>query len=230
MAPVASSGIRTWALALAAGLVAGVVAWAIGEATLIPEAGFQSKKEKITVLPSAAGIRNASISFGALGAALGLGLGLAGGLITRSVPRSVLAGATGLLLGGGAGVALSRLILPVYYEHSSGGEITYSLMVHAGVWVAVAAAAGLAFGIGLGGWRGVLRGMLGGAGAALLATVIYEFAGGILFPLALTDRPISQTWESRLSARLLVTVLVAAGVVLCAKSTGGAKGANAAKT
>jgi len=230
IAPVASSGIRTWALALAAGLVAGVVAWAIGEATLVPEAGFQNKKEKITVEPSVAGIRNSSISFGALGAALGLGLGMAGGLIRRSVPRAVMAGATGLLLGGGAGVALSRLILPVYYEHSRGGDITYSLMAHAGIWAGAAAAAGLAFAIGLAGWRGVLRGMVGGAAAALFATVIYEFAGGILFPLALTDRPISQTWESRLVARLLVTVLVAAGVVLCAESTGGRQGASAAKT
>jgi hypothetical protein len=214
---------------VAAGLVAGVVAWAIGEATLVPEAGFQSKKEKIVVLPSVAGIRNGSISFGALGAALGLGLGLAGGLIRRSVLRAVLAGATGLLLGGGAGVALTRLILPVYYEHTRNGDVTYSLMVHAGVWVAVAAAAGLAFAIGLGGWRGVPRVMLGAAGAALLATVIYEFAGGLLFPRALTDRPISQTWESRLVARLLVTVLVAAGVVLGAESTSGGEGANAAK-
>ncbi len=93
----------------------------------------------------------ATISFGALGAAMGLGLGMAGGLIRRSIPRAVLAGATGLLLGAGAGVALSRLILPVYYEHAQGGDISYSLMVHAGIWAGVAAAAGLAFAIGLGG-------------------------------------------------------------------------------
>ena len=119
---------------------------------------------------------------------------------------------TGLLLGGGVGAGLSRLILPIYYEHSAGGELTYSLMVHGGIWVAVGAAAGLAFGIGLGGWSDAIRGMSGRAGcAALLAAVIYEFAGGILFPQALTDRPISQTWETRLFARLLVTVLTAAG-------------------
>ena len=38
-APVASSRIRMWALALAAGLAAGVIAWAIGEATIMPEMG-----------------------------------------------------------------------------------------------------------------------------------------------------------------------------------------------
>jgi hypothetical protein len=230
IAPVASSPVRTWALALSAGLAAGLVAWAVGEATLIPEAGFQNKAQKIVVLPEVAGLRNCSISFGALGAAMGLGLGMAGGLIRRSVPRAVMAGAAGLLLAGGIGVAVSRLILPIYYQNSRGGDITYSLMAHAGVWAAAAAATGLAFALGLGGWRGALRVMLGAAGAALFATVIYEFAGGIVFPQALTDRPISLTWETRLLARLLVTVLVAAGVVLCAETTGGGTGASAAKT
>ncbi len=228
-APVASSWVRTWALVLGAGLAAGVIAWAIGEATLVPEAGFRSKATKIGVSQSVAGTRNGVVSFGVLGAAMGLGLGLAGGLIRRSVPGAVAAGATGLLLGGAAAVAVSRLILPVYYEHSKDSDLTYSLMVHGGVWAAVGAAAGLAFGIGQPGWRGLLRGMLGGAGAALLAAVIYEFAGGLLFPVAFTDRPISQTWESRLVARLLVTALTAAGVVLAAEPTGGPKDASSAK-
>ena len=223
IALVASSGARTWALALAAGLLAGLIAWAIGEATLVPEASYENKKEKIHVALSVAGIRNGTISFGALGAVAGLVLGMAGGLIGRSALRTIAAGATGLLLGGGVGVTLSRLILPIYYEHSASGELTYSLMVHGGIWLAVGAAAGLAFGIGLGGWRGALRGILGGACAALLAAVIYEFAGGIMFPLALTDRPISRTWESRLLARLLVTVLTAVGVVLSMQAAGGEK-------
>jgi hypothetical protein len=70
---------------------------------------------------------------------------------------------------------------------------------------------------------------VGGTGAALLATVIYEFAGSILFPLATTDRPLSAAWESRLAARLLVTLLVAAGVVLSAESAGESQGVGDAK-
>jgi hypothetical protein len=229
-APGSGAAKRTWALALGAGLAAGLIAWAIGEATLVPEAGYQDKKQNINLLPDVAGLQNCDYSFGALGAALGLGLGMAGGLIGRSVGKAVMAGATGLLLGGGAGVALSRFIVPVYYQHTRDGDITYSLMVHAGVWAGVAAVAGLAFAIGQGGWRGVLRLMLGGAGAALIGAVIYDFAGGIVFPTALTDRPISQTWETRLLARLLVGVLVAAGLVLCAETTGDRNGARAAKT
>jgi hypothetical protein len=217
---VASSGPRTWTLALAAGLLAGVIAWAIGEATLVPEATYENKKANIHVALSVSGIRNGTISFGALGAATGLALGMAGGLIGRSALRTIAGGATGLLLGGGIGVALSQIILPIYYDHSTTGELTYSLMVHCGIWAAVGAAAGLAFGIGLEGWRGAVRGILGGAGAALLAAVIYEFAGGIFFPEALTERPISRTSGSRLLARLLVTVLTAVGVVLSAQSAG----------
>jgi hypothetical protein len=222
IAPFAKSAVQTWALALAAGLLAGVIAWASGEATLVPEAAYENKKEHVHVALSVAGIRNGIISFGALGAATGLALGLAGGLIARSALRAIGAGATGMLLGGGVGAALSQLILPIYYNHSTSGELTYSLMVHGGIWTAVGATAGLAFGIGLGGWRAALSGMLGGACAALLAAVIYEFAG-ILFPLALTDRPISQTWQSRLLARLLVAGLTAVGVVFSMPSADGEK-------
>jgi hypothetical protein len=229
-APIAVSAVRTWAWVLAAGLAAGVIAWAIGEATLVPEASYENKKEHIHVALSVAGIRNGTISFAALGAVTGLALGLAGGLIGRSNLRALAAGAIGLVLGGGGAAALSWVILPVYYEHSTSGELTYSMLVHCGVWAAVGAAAGLAWGIGLGGWREALRSLLGGACAALLASVIYEFAGGILFPRALTDRPISLTAETRLLARLIVTVMVAAGVVLAARSPGGGTSVNDANT
>ena len=210
-------GSGLWTLALSAGFVAGMAAWGLGEATLIPEAGFQSKNEKRFVSQTVAGFRNGSICFGALGAAMGLGLGMTGGLARRSTVRAVIAGTTGLTLGGAAGVALTQLMLPVYYEHSRSSDITYSLIVHGGIWAGVAATAGLAFAIGWVGWRGVLRGVLGAVAGALVATVVHEIAGGILFPLASTDRPISQTWETRLMARLLVSMLAAAGVVLCSE-------------
>ncbi len=223
--PIAARpGARTWALALAAGLAAGVVAWGIGEMVLVPEVGIRANKEhKIGVSPSTAGIQNGILCFGALGAATGLGLGLVGGMIGGSVLRSILAGAAGLVLAGGLAAGVSWLILPVYFDHAREGDMTYSLMAHGGAWIAVGAGAGLAFGIGLGRWRGLARGLVGGAGAAMIATILYEFGGGLLFPSAYTDRPISPIWQGRLAARLLVTVLIAVGLVLASEPTSGTK-------
>jgi hypothetical protein len=232
-APAARSRIRSWALALSAGLAAGVIGGTIGEAALIPDSGLarrQVARGNTDPLPSAVGLRNAVVSTGTLGAAMGLSLGVAGGLIRRSVVRAVLAGATGLILGGVAGSAMARLLVPIYYEHLTADDLTYSLIVHGGTWGCVGAAAGLAFGLGRGGWGRMLRVTVGGAAAALLATVIYEFAGGILFPLAMTDHPLSATWTSRLVAQLLVSLLVAAGLVLSAGSADEAQGAADVKT
>ena len=122
----------------------------------------------------------------------------------------------GFVLGGIAGALVPQLVLPVYYKNSLAGDLIYSLMIHGGTWGAIGAAAGLAFAIGLGGWHAIVRGLVGGVAGALLATVIYEFAGGLLFTNAMTDRPISQTVVSRLVARVLVTVFIAAGLVAAA--------------
>jgi hypothetical protein len=161
---------------------------------------------------------------------MGMVMGVCGGWIGRSALRAALAGVVGLLLGGGVGVALSWWVLPIYYEHATSGELTYSLLVHCGIWAAAGGAAGLAFAIGVGRWPDTVRGLLGGACAALLAAVIYEVAGGLLFPNALTDRPISQTVGSRLLARLLVTLMVSAGAVLSVRSTGDVKITHEPKT
>jgi hypothetical protein len=217
-APVAGLRLRTWALTLAAGLAAGLVGGAIGEASLIPDSGLVRRMGNADPPAAAVGLRNAVVAYGTLGAALGLGLGLAGGLIHRSVLRAALAGATGLVLGGVAGAGLARLLVPVFYNNLGADDLTYSLIVHGGTWGAVGAVAGVAFAQGLGGWGRMLRVTIGGAAAALLATVIYEFAGGILFPLAMTNLPVSATWQGRQAACLLVTLLVAAGVVLSAGS------------
>jgi hypothetical protein len=202
-------------LALLAGLIAGVGAWGIGEATHVQEASFHSDKEKIDVPVSVSGTQNALYSYSALGAVLGLILGLTGGFIGRSILKGIAGGILGLILGAAAGGGLSLLILPVYYSQPPGNDLVYSLLTHGSIWLAVGAAAGVAYGVGRGGGgAAIFRGLVIGASAALIATVVYEFGGGIFFPLALTDRPVSHTSESRLVARLLVTVLVASAVIL----------------
>jgi hypothetical protein len=136
-------------------------------------------------------------------------------LVRGSVRWASLAAVIGLVLGGAAAVGTAGLTLPIYYEHLKFNDLTYSLLVHGGTWTATGGAAGLAFGLGMGGWGRMLRCLLGGAGAALLAAVIYEFVGIVRFPLAMTDRPLAKTWEMRLLARLLVALLAAVGAVLC---------------
>jgi hypothetical protein len=227
--PVGASIIRTWVLALISGLAAGVIAWAIGEAMIMPEMGRMAARGEHIVPTSVRGTYNAIVSFSALGAALGSALGLAGGLIRRSFLRACLAGVIGLCVGGGAGALVSRLIVPVFFGHLSDDDLTYSLMVHGGAWTAVGASAGFAFALGLGRWGQLLPMTVAGAGGALLATVIYEFAGGILSPFAMTNRPVSVTWQSRLAARLIVAVLVSAGLVLMAGSDKAARGAGDGK-
>jgi hypothetical protein len=217
-APVATSWVRPWALALTAGLAAGIGAWAIAEPMLIPDPGRLNVKGEVVVSPAEKGMHNGVLSFGALGAALGLGLGLGGGLIQPSLRRASLAAVIGLSLGAGAGALTSWLIVPVYYKHVSEDDVTYSLLVHGAVWGAVGAAAGLAFAIGQGGWGRLPRAILGCVGAALVATAVYEFAGAILLPRALTNKPVSATSESRLAGRLLVAVMVAAGAVMSTAS------------
>jgi hypothetical protein len=108
--------------------------------------------------------------------------------------------------------------------------LTYALIVHCGIWGVLGGAVGVAFGLGVGGWGRLPRVTVGGAGAALLATVIYEFVGAILFPLAMTEQPVSATRESRLLAQLLVALLVAAGAVLCAGPDGDSPPQSESKT
>jgi hypothetical protein len=149
-----------------------------------------------------------------LGALMGLGLGAAGGLIGRSSRRASLAGVAGLILGGLAGAGMARWLVPIYYDNLSAGDLTYSLEVNGGIWGAVGAAAGLAFGLGRGGPGRMLRLAVAGLAAGGLAMALFVFAGSILDPRAMADRPVSLTPASRLTARLLLSLLVAVGLGL----------------
>jgi hypothetical protein len=222
--PPGSSGVgpadtletRAYVLALFVGLAAGLVAWAIGETLLVPESLMGHRGGNSPTSLAEVGTRNAMVSFGILGAAMGSGLGLVGGAIRRSFVATVIAGLTGLVLGGAVGATSARLILPIYYANIRTTDLTYSLMVHGGIWVPLGAAAGLAFAVGRGGRGRMTLGLMGGIAGALLATVTYEFAGIWLFPQAMMDRPVSASWQSRLMARIIVATLVAAGAVLSA--------------
>ncbi|MFO0892707.1 MAG: hypothetical protein U0790_26635 [Isosphaeraceae bacterium] len=96
-------------------------------------------------------------------------------------------------------------------EDLSGADLGRSMLIHAAMWVALSAVAGLAMGIGAGGRRRALDGLIGGALGALIGVIAYDLIGGLGFPLANTGMPISTTPSTRLLARLLIALGAAAG-------------------
>ena len=58
---------------------------------------------------------------------------------------------------GSIGIGTARLLVPVYFENREANDLIHPLLVHGGIWGRVAAVAGLAFGLGLGGWGRALR-------------------------------------------------------------------------
>ena len=219
----ASRGLL-WLLALTAGLMAGVASWLAGETESCKSprrrswfrawGGSRSKRRSLTV--RVAEQQTAIRVFGVFGAVTGLALGLAGGLAGYSTKRAGIAAGVGLVVGGIVGALAPLVVLPIFYL--AGGpasdDMIPPLLMHAGVWMGVGAAGGLAFGIGLGGRRRVFAPLLGGAVGAVIGAIVYEFVGAIAFPLAMTASPISTTWESRLLARLLVAFFAAVGIAL----------------
>ena len=111
-------------------------------------------------------------------------------------------------------------MLPPYNDYKAqhpdeaARDLILPLLVHAGIWSAVGALAGLAYAFGLGDRRPLVRIMLGGLAGAALGTLAYELIGAAAFPAAQTTQFVSATWPTRLFARLAVTVAAAAGVAL----------------
>jgi hypothetical protein len=231
--PPSSSG-RTWLLVLAAGLLGGLAGFATGEAgpnyirpsyELSPELRRNSTQIPIEIERRKGIARDqiASLAYGALGMVLGLALGVAGGLTRRAPVAAIAAGVTGLVLGGAAGAGTTMVLLPSYHairaaaaDENYNEDMALALRTHGGIWIAIGAAAGLAFGIGLGNWTRMARAVIGGILGAGLAAAIYEFGGAFLFPLAATARPMAADVIPRLFAHLTVALCVAAGALLFA--------------
>jgi len=205
---------------LAAGVLAGLVAWIGGEAIhgafapqLLSSFDIEGGEMNLRVVSSER--REATLAFGILGASLGLTLGLAGG---RGRSR-LTGGSAGLVLGAVAGAGVAWVLLAIYYRNVNRDidDLILPLLTHGGIWGAVGAVGGLAFGIGRGERGQLPPAILGGLLGALAATVLYEVVGGLAFPLAKTAEPLSESWAARLLARLLVACCTAAGVGLAAR-------------
>lgn len=219
-----SPGRYLVAIATAAGLLAGGLAWMIGETRIVVVKPVEVEIPLMgsgPLVPSttpeadrAAKRQTAARALGVLGALLGLSLGLAGGMVIGPRYRAAAAGMLGL----GLGAILAASIAWVAMSTIEGrrlkrpDDLTLALLLHAACWLPIGAVGGAALGSGD---RGrMIAGASGGILGALLATVLYEVLGAILFPLAGTSQLISTAPTSRLLATLLVPTLAAAAAAL----------------
>ena len=226
----ASHGLgRMRTLIMVSGIVAGLAAFAIGEATseLIPPDNvkfdfFGAARAQITRDTPRVVTRMAALAFGVLGVSLGGCLGIAGGLARRSTSGCVSGGLSGAVLGGVLGAVGALGLLPGSMEmriQHPNNDLVIGILLHGMIWGPLGAVSGLAFAIGLGQPRLAVRAAVAGLVGAVAGSVAFDLIGGFAFPLAKTDSAISLTWPSRLFARLMVGALTAAVVALLLPAT-----------
>jgi hypothetical protein len=212
---------RARRLALAAGLLAGLSAWSIGEVSgvyrftpplhLISKIGPASSE--LVRLKAAAEDRGATFAFTVLGLALGLALGGAGGLARGSSASALKAAALGAAAGAGAGFGISQALLPLFHRLlvQIADNVLVPMLLHGGLWGAVGAAGGLAYGWGLRGLRGLARPLLGGLAGALLGAIAFEVVGVFALMSSGTTQALPTTAIARLLAMLTLALPAAAG-------------------
>jgi Beta-lactamase len=93
-------------------------------------------------------------------------------------------------------------------------DILISMGMHGLTWGLAGMAGGLAFAVGLGRRKLLLRAAVAVLARAVLGAIALDLVSAFLFPLAHTGDPVSTTWPSRLVARLWVTAAIAGCVAL----------------
>ena len=213
--------LRSSIYVVLATLVAGFVAWGLGEKTFDyyrPSAKGRDPRD-FSALNRAKRIadqKNTAIAFAAFGAILGMLSGATGGALRGSIPGGATAALAGLLLGGIGGALVSYQVAPIFAQFYSDEtpSLLLPFLVRGAIWGVVGMAAGLALGWG---WRGLpgipgmlLGGMVGGVGG----TVAFEVLNALLFPADRNDAVIPSSTQSRLLAYVFVSVGVAIGAIL----------------
>jgi hypothetical protein len=116
-------------------------------------------------------------------------------------------------LGAGLSLALLPWFIKARYDYFD-YDLIISMTMHLLIWGLLGAAAGLAFSVGLGDARSGARSLVAGLAGAVVGAIAFELIGALFFSSANTNYPISETWPTRLLARLLVTVGAAVAVAL----------------
>jgi hypothetical protein len=218
----ARAHLRSWTIVLAAGLVAGVLAWVAGELT---HGFFRPRRYSVEIMgmvsmqPSkesrrAADIANATLSSAILGSVAALTMGLAGGLIVHTPLRGAIIGLGAQALGAFAGAAASLALIPILYWElvPDSNDLLTPIMIHGGIWSAIGAVCAMAFAAGMSRWRQLPLAILFAGTGASTASVIFHLLTGILFPGSSSAEAVGGSAVVRLLATSLVTVLVAIGV------------------
>jgi hypothetical protein len=220
---------RTWGLALAAGILAGVCAALATESvlrayrpSLMPRMKAMPTTEDARLL-TAAQVASGTVAFGAMGGLLGLAFGLAGGLWRRSLKAGGMAGVAGAIAGAVVAAGVAWAILSVVYTRvdPQSQDLVIPLLYHEGLWSVAGAIGGLVFGLGAGGRSRWLRTALGGWVGAALGTLAYEMVGALVFPTHRTQLPLSGSAETRALAALLVGLGAAIGIAVAARAPQG---------
>ncbi len=161
--------------------------------------------------------QNAAVAYALLGAVLSLILGVTAGCVLGrfSIPRVLAAGLVGIVLGASFGAASSYGLTPIYFNRMGTADVTLSLLIHLGIWTAVGAASGVAFGVGSGSRDVLVRSLVGGITGAALGTLLFDIFGAFL-PLAHTERPLSEEAGTRLAANIVLCLCVVGGIVVVA--------------
>lgn len=219
------------ATCLLAGLVAGLLAFGLGELSYdaFPAERVSTKLDYggAAMLTTAkteqkAVVRNAALAFAGLGAMLGGCLGLAGGMVRKSRGGAAVGGVLGLIVGGAVGAGLPFLMFRTYFravDQLDVAPMVIGLCLHVAVWGLIGGAAGLAFGFGLGNRGRMLHYVVLGLVGAALGAGLFEALGGYLYPAALTEEPLAQRWQARFLARVLVSLAAGAAIGLSFPST-----------
>jgi hypothetical protein len=212
---------RALVYTIGAALVAGLLAWGIGEQTYgyyRPSAASQSGRDfrALNREEGTSDQKNSAIAFGTFGALLGLLFGAAGGALRRSIPSGAGAALAGLMLGGIGGVMMSYALAPIFRRLLSdeSPSLVGSFLVRGGIWGVVGMMAGLALGWGWKGTRGIPGALVGGLAGSICGTIAFEVVNAVLFPADRNDAVIPSSTQTRLLAFLFVSVGAAIGAVL----------------
>jgi hypothetical protein len=218
----AMPGLRASVLAVGAALVAGLLAWGIGEKTYDyyrPSVGPQRGSGDFAALNREKRIadqKNTAIAFGTFGALLGLLSGAAGGALGRSIPGGASAALSGLVLGGMGGALLSYGLAPIFagFYSDEAPSLLLPFLVRGTIWAVVGMIGGLALALGWRGSRGIPGALIGGMAGSVCGTIAFEVVNALLFPGDRNDAVIPSSTPSRLLAYLIVSVGAAIGAVL----------------